>query len=138
MSAWASAAVETSPLLGGVEGALVSVSVYSEPSCLEELLDALARLDFPINPQIYHDAVLIYHYPDHHEENEAVTLVEFPAYESHLAEIRNVLESFGFPAGSVHSTAMLDELRSDGVQEPAPAGSDYLYRVRRKRALAVV
>ena len=82
------------PLLGS-EGALVSVSISVEPPRLEALLDALAHLDFPINPQIYHDAA---------------TMVEFPAYEKRLPEIRSLLETCGFPAKSVTATAMLDSI----------------------------
>ena len=42
--------------LCGREGVLVSVSIHVDPRHLESLLEALAHLQFPINPQIYHDA----------------------------------------------------------------------------------
>ena len=45
--------------LCGREGALVCVSISVDPRSLESLLEALAELDFPINPQIFHDAALI-------------------------------------------------------------------------------
>ncbi len=40
--------------LFGREGELVSVRITVEPRLLEDLLDALAVLDFPVNPQLYH------------------------------------------------------------------------------------
>jgi hypothetical protein len=135
MSVWP-AVTATSPSLAGTEGALVSVSVSVDPPRLEELLDALAQLEFPINPQIYHEASLIYGYPDNHEEEQPTTLVEFPAYESHLPEIERILAFYGFPPGSVHATAMLEELHSESLFEEAPPGSPYCFRIRRKHAAA--
>ena len=85
MSVWP----ETPPLapsLSTAEGALVSVSIHVEPHCLESLLEALAQVSFPINPQIYHDAALIYRYADGREQTESITLVEFPAYEAQLGD----------------------------------------------------
>lgn len=96
-----SAVPATLPLLGS-EGALVSVSISVEPPRLEALLDALAHLDFPVNPQIYHDA-------------GPRTIVEFPAYEKRLSEIRALLETCGFPVGSVAATGMLDSIRGAHV-----------------------
>jgi len=132
-----SAAVPPSVPLSGAEGALVSVSVSVEPPRLEELLDALAHLEFPINPQIYHDAAVIYRYADDHEETEPATLVEFPAYENRLPEIRRLLESWRFPSDSLQATAMLDCMHSDAHLEAAPAGSPYRFRIRRKHAAAL-
>jgi hypothetical protein len=97
MSVWSTVVTATLPLLG-TEGALVSVSISVEPPRLEALLDTLAHLDFPINPQIYHDA-------------GPATVVEFPAYEKRLPEIRGLLETCGFPAESVTAAAMLDSIR---------------------------
>jgi hypothetical protein len=106
MSVWSNA-VPTNLSLAGAEGALVSVSVSVEPRRLEQLLDALAQLEFPINPAIYHD--------------RSATLVEFPAYEDRLHGIRLMLESYGFPAASMHATAMLDQLHSAArVAAPTP------------------
>ncbi|MGC9950721.1 MAG: hypothetical protein ABSF64_30505 [Bryobacteraceae bacterium] len=101
MSVWSTAVTAPLPLLGA-EGALVSVSISVEPSRLEALLDALAHLDFPINPQIYHDAGPF---------NHPAAVVEFPAYEKRLAEIRSMLETCGFPAKSVTAKAMLESIR---------------------------
>ena len=50
----------TNPALSGSEGTLVSVSICVDPRHLEPLLEALAQVSFPINPQIYHDAALVY------------------------------------------------------------------------------
>jgi hypothetical protein len=97
MSVWSTAVSATLPLMGS-EGALISVSISVEPPRLEALLDMLAQLDFPINPQIHHDA-------------GPVTVVEFPAYEKRLDEIISLLEGCSFPAKSVTATAMLDSIR---------------------------
>ena len=132
MSVWSVAAPARVPLVGA-EGALVSVSVCVEPSRLEQLLDALAHLEFPINPQLYHEAVLVYQYPDNHEVIHPTTLVEFPAYENHLPEIRGVLATLGMTAEAMQATPMLDFIRSEGCSEPAPAGRPYR-SVRRKHA----
>jgi len=109
MSVWSTTVADPLPLLG-TEGALVSVSISVEPPRLEALLDALAHLDFPINPQIYHDAGPATHH---------ATTVEFPAYEKRLPEIRSLLETCGFPAKSVAATAMLDSIRGAGSQPAA-------------------
>jgi len=120
-------------VLCGREGALVSVSISVDPRHLESLLESLAQLDFPINPQIYHDAALVYRFEDGHQQSVATTLVEFPAYEERLGEVRRAVEAFGFDPESVHATGMLDEIHADGVEEAAPAGAPYVARVRVKR-----
>jgi len=102
MSVWSTAVSAALPLLG-TEGALVSVSISVEPPRLEALLDALAHLDFPINPQICHDTGQATH---------PATMVEFPAYEKRLPEIRGLLEACGFPAKSVTARAMLESIRA--------------------------
>jgi hypothetical protein len=118
--------------LCGREGALVSVSISVDPRHLESLLEALAQLSFPINPQIYHDAALIYRYPDFHEETEATTLVEFPAYEAQLDDVRAALRAYGFDPASVRVTGMLDDIHADSPAEPAPAGAPYVSLLRVK------
>jgi hypothetical protein len=124
--------------LCGLEGALVSVSISVDPRHLESLLEALAQLGFPINPQIYHDAALIYRYPDRHEETEATTLVEFPAYEAQLEAVRGALHAYGFDPASLHITRMLDEIHAEFPEEPAPAGARYtsLRRLKHRTATA--
>ncbi len=109
MSVW-SVAASPQPPLWGAEGALILVSVAVEPPRLEALLDALARLEFPINPEIFHDAGT---------RDRPAARVEFPAYEKRLPEIRQALETCGFPAGPVVATAMLDSIH--GKQAAAAA-----------------
>ena len=126
----------TSAALNSSEGALISVSVTVEPRLLEELLEALALLRFPINPQIYHDAAVRYVYADGREETEPTTLVEFPAYADRLPEIREAMEARGFAAEAVHVAAMLEELHAAPQPEPAPEGKPYVSVVRIKHSHA--
>ena len=129
MSVWQSG-FATSPSLNSSEGALISVSVTVQPRLLEELLEALAQLRFPINPQIYHDAAVRYLYADGREELHPTTLVEFPAYANRLPEIRQTIEALGFPRDSLHVAGMLDDIHDDLRPEPAPAGAPYQSVVR--------
>ena len=92
------------PVLSGNEGELVSVSVEVEARHLESLLDALARVSFPVNPQIYHDAV---------------TLVEFPAYAQQVEEVREALAAFGFDPSQVRILDMLARLRAESAPRRA-------------------
>ena len=124
------------PSLSGREGALVSVSIGVDPRHLEDLLEALAQISFPINPQIYHDAEVVYRYPDEREESEVVTLVEFPAYSAQLDEVEHVLEARGFDQSDIEVTSMLDEIHADIAEEPAPEGAAYLSRRRVKTRAA--
>lgn len=77
------AAAGAGPVLQGVEGNLVRVRILVEPRMLEELLDALARVPFPINPEIAHIA-----------SPAPASRVEFPAYESRLDEVRRALAAY--------------------------------------------
>ena len=132
MSVWPNT-LSTGPLLHGSDGALVAVSIDVAPRYLESLLEGLAQAGFPINPQIYHDAALVYVYDDGHEVSEPATLVEFPAYAGRLAGLREALAAYGFNPGSIAVTDMLEELHADGRPEPAPPGAAYRFRLRRKR-----
>ena len=125
-------------VLCGREGALVCVSISVDPRHLESLLEALAEVSFPINPQIYHDAALVHRFADDHEESESTTLVEFPAYEGQLSEVERRLASFGFDPSCLHINGMLEEIQSEQALEPAPSGSAFLgtYRVKRRTASA--
>jgi hypothetical protein len=71
--------------LFGREGELISLTVSTEPKHLEDLLEALASLDFPVNPQLYH--------------RPAEVLVEFPAYSSQVEQVRVALSRQGFSGG---------------------------------------
>jgi hypothetical protein len=70
-----------SAALRGADGELVFVRVRVDSRLLEDLLDALAQADFPINPEIRHG------YPD--------TFVEFPAYDQQVPEIRSLIQRAG-------------------------------------------
>jgi hypothetical protein len=78
--------------LSGSEGELVLVRVSIEPRLLEDLLESLAMISFPINPQIYHGRP---------------TVVEFPAYQQRLDELRSGLKRSGFGSLAVQVCPML-------------------------------
>jgi hypothetical protein len=102
-----------SPSLSGSEGALVSVSIAVEPRRLESLLEALAELPFPINPEIYHDAAIV----TGQGKMEDITLVEFPAYAGRLEEVRVALYAHGFDPSSLQATNMLDEIQPEATPD---------------------
>ena len=136
MSVWPHASSPHSPALVGSEGELVSVSVAVKPRELEDLLEALAALDFPINPEIYHDAAIVCVEHDGRQGLEPSTLVEFPAYAEKLPTIRAVLATYGFAGDVMSVSAMLDEIHAGDLVQPAPAGASYAYRILRKHATA--
>jgi hypothetical protein len=82
------------PALFGQEGELVSLRVAVEPRLLEDLLEALARLDFPVNPQLYHRPALV--------------TVEFPAYSARVDEVRDTLQRHGFSPASLEVASGLE------------------------------
>jgi hypothetical protein len=137
MSVWQSS-LESSPALETSEGALISISVSVEPRLLEDLLEALAQLPFPINPQIYHDAALRYVYADGSEELVPTTLVDFPAYAGWLPEIRRVLESYGFSPDCLQVTGMLDEIHAAARPESSVTEKPYkaVFRLKHARTTA--
>lgn len=116
----------SAPSLIGSEGELVSVRIHVEPRLLEDLLEALASLSFPINPQIYHHAGVGYVFPDGREEVVSTTLVEFPAFSSHLGEVKKALRAHGLPQELAHVRSMIQNIHSDVEAELAPAGVPYL------------
>jgi hypothetical protein len=134
MSVWPHASLPHSPALVGSEGELVSVCIAVEPRELEDLLEGLAALDFPINPEIYHDAAIVYVSHAGEQRLEPSTLVEFPAYAARLPKIRKVLEACGFAGEMIWVLAMLEEIHAGELMEPAPPGAGYAYRILRKRA----
>jgi hypothetical protein len=137
MSVWSGAEPTASSLSTG-EGDLVSISINVEPRNLESLLEALAQLNFPINPEIYHDAALVYLYPDGREETVAATLVEFPAYRGRLPQVRSALAALGFDPSIVYVSGMLDAIHAERPMEPAPPGAAYQSRRRVKHRTAAV
>ena len=132
MSVWPDVTAPDFPALHGSEGELVSISVTVEPRDLEDLLEALATLDFPINPLIYHGAAVVYVGRDGAERVEPSTMVEFPAYARWLPKIRAALAACGFSGDAIWISSMLDEIHGGERTEAAPAGADFAYRILRK------
>jgi|ERR1700693_3354570 hypothetical protein len=135
MSVWPKT-LPANPSLSSSEGALVSVSIQADPRFLESVLEALAQVSFPVNPQIYHDAVVVYQYPGGREETESATLVEFPAYAARVDEVRRALEAYGFDPSNLHVAGMLDAIDTESFPEAPPAGARYLSRFVRKHRAA--
>jgi hypothetical protein len=81
------ASLPSESALFGREGELISLSIATEPRLLEELLEALASLDFPVNPQLYHRA--------------AEVRVEFPAYSLQIERVRDALRREGFDSANL-------------------------------------
>jgi hypothetical protein len=86
------------PTLLGQDGELISVRVAVEPKLLEDLLEALASLDFPVNPQLYH--------------HTGSTTVEFPAYSTQLEKIRGALRRQGFDASNITHAGVLSRTQN--------------------------
>jgi len=99
MSVWQD--TPSASVLCGSEGELVSVSISVDPRDLEALLEALARVDFPINPQIYHGEG---HPP------ETCTIVVFPAYAGRLPQVREAVSAI--PGVTLATKGMLEEIQS--------------------------
>ena len=134
MSVWPSLQpTDASLALSGREGELLSVSIDVEARDLEDLLEALALLDFPVNPQIFHDAALVYVLADGSHRETPTTLVEFPAYRGAVERVRDVLADCGF-GDRLHVTSMLEDMHAESFKEAAPPGSAYQYRWLRKYA----
>lgn len=120
------------PALRGARGELVLVSIAVEPRRLELLLDTLAGLPFPLNPEIYHNAVVTRVYPDGRQESEPAVLVDFPAWECNLAAVKAALHARGFPPESFSARNLLEGLESEVEQMPAPDGAPYAALIRRR------
>jgi hypothetical protein len=133
MSVWPS---QETVSLAGQDGELVSLTITVEPRLLEKLLDVLAHLDFPINPQLYHDAATVSHNPDGTRAVQPIAIVEFPAWAGRLSRVRDALVVAGFPAACLSAKGMLEQIRSEAVEEPAPPGAPYQAIVRSKHALS--
>ncbi|MBK5293566.1 MAG: hypothetical protein JJE04_18055 [Acidobacteriia bacterium] len=99
MSVW-HGPVAAPPFLSGLEGELVSLRIAVEPRLLEDLLETLAELPFPVNPRIQHQVGA-----------NPSTVVEFPAYREKLDLVRASLGRGGFPAASLHVDRMLAHLK---------------------------
>src|SRR5947209_3922453 len=122
--------------LEGRDGLLVCISISVQPRYLEALLEALANVPFPVNPQIYHNAAVVYVYADGREEAQSTTLVEFPAYAGQLSQVRQALNAYRLDEESIHVAAMLDDIHSQRLPEPGPPGAPYVGRYRLKSRTA--
>jgi len=71
----------------GRDGDLVSLCIATDPKHLEDLLEALSRASFPINPQLWHRATSV--------------TVEFPAWESNVEELKTLLTLNGFDSAEL-------------------------------------
>jgi hypothetical protein len=97
VSVWTSE-IAPARFLAGSEGELVLVRVSTDPRCLEELLDCLASLSFPINPQLYHGVP---------------TIVEFPAYQGRLQQVGEALRIYGFDPSSMRVDRMVEAISAN-------------------------
>ena len=79
--------------LFGLEGELVSLRITVEPKLLEDLLETLSSLDFPVNPQLYH--------------RHAQVAVDFPAYSEQVDHVRDALRHNGFDPDCLRVSAVL-------------------------------
>lgn len=79
-------------VLCGSGGELVMVRVVVSAKDLEETLETLAELDFPVNPELFHRG--------------AETTIEFPAYSGQLTQIFWVLRD----KGKLETVSMLAEI----------------------------
>jgi len=79
--------------LFGLEGELISLRINVEPKLLEDLLEALCSLNFPVNPQLYH--------------RTAQVSVEFPAYAAQVDQVRSALRDHGFNPKSLELSSVL-------------------------------
>jgi hypothetical protein len=133
MSVWHEKACGA-PLAGSEGSPLMLVSVEVEPRGLEALLETLARLDFPVNPEIYHDAAVVSVREDGARATRPATLVEFPAYQPQVERVRGALRMDGFDPESVVALPMLSALHAGEVAEVAPVspGCVRSFRVRRR------
>jgi len=84
--------------LTGANGELLSVRIEVPWRQLEELLEALAAVSFPVNPQLGHGS--------------PTTTVEFPAYSGQLQEVREALKRLGLNVLRVEIHRLWPELAS--------------------------
>lgn len=65
---------------------------------------------------------------------EEATLVEFPAYEGRLHEVRRALEAYGLERSGLRVANMLAEIQAEGQERPAGT-SRYVVRRRARAAI---
>jgi len=93
MSVWHG--YSATPVLGGSDGELISLQVSVKPRELEDLLECLASLSFPVNPEIHHGVP---------------TTVSFPAWATRLREVSEALKASGFDPRALQVRTMLEEI----------------------------
>lgn len=120
--------------LSSDEGVLVSIAIRVESRRLEALLEALAQVAFPINPQIYHEAEIEFPDPDGFPTSEITTLVEFPAYVARIEDVFRTLELNDFGRRDVLVTSMLHQLRELNRPQRAQAEAEWTVRSRQSSA----
>ena len=86
------AAAGAATCLYGSDGELVQIRITADPKLLEDVLECLADVSFPVNPQIYHGRP---------------TVVEFPAYDARVDEVRKALRAHHLDQVSVRVDSML-------------------------------
>lgn len=74
----------TAAALRGAEGELVLIRVSADARHLEDVLEAIAELPFPINPEI-----------NHTNGGARCPSVEFPAYSQRVPEVEATLAARG-------------------------------------------
>jgi hypothetical protein len=137
MNVWPEAGAGGRRALVTSEGELVSVSIAVKPHLLESVLEALAGLPFPVNPQIFHEGATVRVAVDGAREVKPATVVEFPAYASHLDQIRAAVKAAGLDPALVWTRSMLEQLHSEYEREAAPPGAPFKETLRYRRTLRV-
>ena len=96
MSVWQD--IIPAPSLSGTDGELLAVRIAVPWHQLEDLLEALAAVPFPINPEIRHGS--------------PVTTVEFPAYSGQMEAITSAVREAGGPGLRMEARKCWPELVS--------------------------
>lgn len=79
------------------EGELVLARVKVDSRILEDALETLASLPFPVNPELTHKGV--------------ETLIEFPAYAGRIGEVEAAFRVRSLLVGDVGATPMMEAIR---------------------------
>ena len=77
----------------GRNGDLISLQIATDARHLEDLLETLSAASFPVNPQLWHRPTGV--------------IVEFPAWESNIAELRRLLIDSGFDGAALRVSPAL-------------------------------
>ncbi len=82
--------------LTGSEGELLSIHIFAPWRDLESVLEALARVDFPINPEITH--------------GQPLTEIAIPVFSNQVGEVRGALSGNGLSHCRMEVRSFLREL----------------------------